>query len=64
VRILLLHGLLHLSGEDHETDAGEMAALESDLRTQLKLPSSLIDRTLSPKKKASSKKAAGKRGAV
>ncbi len=30
VRILLLHGLLHLSGLDHETDNGEMAAREAD----------------------------------
>jgi probable rRNA maturation factor len=44
VRILLLHGLLHLAGEDHETDAGEMAARERELRKQLKLPVGLIER--------------------
>jgi len=44
VRVLLLHGLLHLCGMDHETDSGEMAARESDLRKSLKLPSGLIDR--------------------
>jgi probable rRNA maturation factor len=44
VRVLLLHGLLHLSGLDHETDSGEMAAREAELRTRLKLPVSLIDR--------------------
>jgi len=44
VRVLLLHGLLHLSGMDHETDSGEMAARESDLRKSLKLASGLIDR--------------------
>jgi probable rRNA maturation factor len=44
VRILILHGLLHLSGEDHETDDGEMAAREADLRLQLRLPVSLIER--------------------
>ena len=54
VRILLLHGLLHLSGEDHETDSGEMAAREFSLRTQLKLPRSLIDRTLLPDRVARS----------
>src|ERR1700712_4401228 len=48
VRILLLHGLLHLAGEDHETDSGEMAARESGLRTQLRLPNSLIARVESP----------------
>jgi probable rRNA maturation factor len=45
VRILLLHGLLHLSGEDHETDNGEMAALEATLRRELRLPTTLIERT-------------------
>jgi probable rRNA maturation factor len=44
VRILLLHGLLHLSGEDHETDDGEMAARESKLRRELRLPTTLIER--------------------
>jgi len=44
IRVLLLHGLLHLSGMDHETDSGEMAARESDLRKSLKLASGLIDR--------------------
>jgi probable rRNA maturation factor len=50
VRILLLHGLLHLNGMDHETDSGEMAAREAELRSQLKLPVSLIARV---QKKAS-----------
>jgi probable rRNA maturation factor len=45
VRILLLHGLLHLSGLDHETDNGEMAAREAELRDQLRLPNGLIART-------------------
>jgi probable rRNA maturation factor len=34
---LLLHGLLHLSGYDHETDGGEMDALEKKLRRRLDL---------------------------
>jgi probable rRNA maturation factor len=55
VKILLLHGLLHLSGEDHETDNGEMAAREATLRRQLRLPATLIERTTtSPSKKPSS----------
>jgi probable rRNA maturation factor len=29
---LLLHGLLHLTGHDHETDNGEMRAIERRLR--------------------------------
>jgi probable rRNA maturation factor len=45
IRILLLHGLLHLSGLDHETDNGEMASREATLRTKLKLSNTLIERT-------------------
>jgi probable rRNA maturation factor len=44
VRVLLLHGLLHLSGMDHEADGGEMAALEAVLRAALRLPDGLIER--------------------
>jgi probable rRNA maturation factor len=44
LRILILHGLLHLSGLDHETDHGEMAARELELRSALKLPTTLIAR--------------------
>ena len=44
VRVLLLHGLLHLQGMDHEVDNGEMAAREAVLRTRLRLPNSLIAR--------------------
>ena len=32
IRRLLLHGVLHLSGYDHETDKGEMRAIERRLR--------------------------------
>ena len=32
IRRLLLHGLLHLMGYDHETDNGEMRAIERRLR--------------------------------
>jgi probable rRNA maturation factor len=51
VRILLLHGLLHLSGEDHETDNGEMATREANLRRELNLPNSLIDRVTPTKRR-------------
>jgi probable rRNA maturation factor len=46
VRVLLLHGLLHLSGMDHEIDNGEMAAREAELRRDLRLKRGLIDRTV------------------
>jgi probable rRNA maturation factor len=45
VRILMLHGLLHLSGMDHEIDRGAMAAREAELRRELRLPTTLIERT-------------------
>ncbi len=44
VRVLLLHGVLHLAGEDHEADSGEMAAREAALRRELRLPTGLIER--------------------
>jgi probable rRNA maturation factor len=45
VKILALHGILHLAGFDHERDQGEMARKEIQLRRQLKLEASLIERT-------------------
>jgi probable rRNA maturation factor len=44
LKVLILHGLLHLAGEDHETDSGQMAARELALRKKLKLRSALIER--------------------
>jgi probable rRNA maturation factor len=44
IRILMLHGVLHLTGMDHETDSGEMASEEARWRKRLKLPLSLIER--------------------
>ena len=44
IKILALHGILHLAGFDHEQDHGEMAREESRLRRQLKLESGLIER--------------------
>ena len=49
LRILILHGLLHLAGYDHETDNGEMRARETKLRMQLKLPVGLIERAHAPR---------------
>jgi probable rRNA maturation factor len=48
VKVLMLHGLLHLAGFDHETDDGEMARRERLLRARLGLPLGLIERVASP----------------
>ncbi len=50
VRILLLHGVLHLHGMDHETDRGEMAQREASLRRRLRLRSGLIARAGEPRR--------------
>lgn len=44
IRILMLHGTLHLTGMDHETDAGEMARAEARWRKRLGLPCGLLER--------------------
>jgi probable rRNA maturation factor len=44
LRILMLHGALHLAGMDHETDGGEMARAETRWRKRLHLPTGLIER--------------------
>jgi len=46
VKILILHGLLHLAGYDHERDNGRMHRRESRLRAELRLPAGLIERTV------------------
>jgi probable rRNA maturation factor len=44
IRILMLHGLLHLLGQDHERDGGRMARAEKRWRARLGLPAGLIER--------------------
>jgi probable rRNA maturation factor len=44
VQILMLHGVLHLLGHDHETDSGAMARAEKRWRAKLGLPTGLIER--------------------
>jgi len=44
IKILALHGVLHLVGYDHETDQGTMAVRETQLRRALGLPLGLIER--------------------
>jgi probable rRNA maturation factor len=46
IRILILHGILHLAGYDHENDRGEMEKKESALRNSLGLPTGLIERSV------------------
>lgn len=45
IKILVLHGVLHLAGYDHEHDQGEMARREERLRRSLGLPVGLIHRS-------------------
>ena len=47
VQVLILHGLLHLAGYDHERDHGRMARKEAQLRRALGLPVGLIERASS-----------------
>ena len=44
VKILVLHGVLHLRGYDHECDNGQMGRREKQLREKLHLPLGLIER--------------------
>ena len=44
IQILMLHGVLHLMGMDHEADAGEMSRAEKRWRKQFHLPNGLIER--------------------
>lgn len=48
LKILILHGMLHLAGYDHEIDSGEMRTREAALRRKFKLPVGLIERTRQP----------------
>jgi probable rRNA maturation factor len=65
IKVLILHGLLHLAGYDHEADGGRMARRERVLRGRLGLPEGLIERAESayqPRRQTGSKiSAMGKR---
>lgn len=61
IKVLILHGLLHLAGYDHESDNGKMARRERILRARLRLPQGLIERVegqkpLTPKSAAKTAK--------
>ena len=57
IKILALHGMLHLAGYDHERDHGEMARTEERLRKSLRLPAGLIDRSRQPESNGAGPKA-------
>lgn len=44
IEILMLHGVLHLLGMNHQTDRGRMARAEAKWRNALGLPCGLIER--------------------
>lgn len=50
--VLLLHGVLHLLGHDHETDSGRMRRAESAWRRRLNLPGGLIERVAVARRKS------------
>ncbi len=52
IKVLILHGLIHLAGYDHEADGGKMARRERVLRARLGLPEGLIERAEAPKQRA------------
>ena len=54
LKVLLLHGVLHLAGWDHETDSGEMSQKEEALRVELGLVEGLISRAQSTERRAQS----------
>jgi probable rRNA maturation factor len=61
IKILALHGVLHLAGYDHESDHGRMAGKEVDLRRALGLPAGLIERNERAASKGTRARAAGAR---
>jgi probable rRNA maturation factor len=48
LQVLILHGVLHLGGYDHESDQGEMARKEATLRRRFGLNAGLIERAKTP----------------
>ena len=64
VKILVLHGILHLAGFDHDHDKGEMAREEARLRRRLKLEVGLIERTQPRGSKSSTSKQRKERSRV
>ena len=59
IKVLMLHGVLHLAGYDHEADSGQMARRELVLRAKLKLPQGLIERVEAPSRRDVKQQASG-----
>lgn len=60
IKVLALHGVLHLAGLDHERDNGQMARKEAQLRRVFKLPETLTQRG-QPRSSPSVRRSAKKR---
>jgi probable rRNA maturation factor len=61
IRVLALHGLLHLLGYDHEQDEGRMARFEAKLRKKAGLKEGLIERARPRKAQTARNRPAQKR---
>jgi probable rRNA maturation factor len=63
IKILALHGLLHLAGYNHERDDGKMASEECRLRKSLELPAALLERSGGPPRRLARAKRSSRSGA-
>ena len=61
IKALILHGLLHLMGQDHERDNGQMTRHERRWATRLGLAQSLLDRKLAKRRTAPLRRRRGSR---
>ena len=61
-KVLVLHGVLHLAGHDHETDDGKMQRFEQRLRARLGLTAGLIERASGAAPRAADSRRVKKRG--
>jgi probable rRNA maturation factor len=62
LEVLVLHGVLHLAGYDHESDEGQMARREAALRRRFGLSAGLIERSAATDSKVRGSTANGRRG--